>query len=325
MLYGVAVPRFHRPVCVSCGQQPFTNFHVQVYVRGYQRRPTSVTVSQPRLLFDGPRGAQIGLYSVSGGWLVYDTDAPQDRWQLFARNVVTGRAILLDSPQMEGQPSRFLHANSDGRTVVWQSWTRMHGQTVSVIRSYSLVTGRRQLLLSGGMGTDYFYGDPQIAGTHLIFVREPGSNQTSQLFLEDLATRHVRALTPRGQWNGEPFISGNIVAWMHGSLTVGHTHGLVVANLATGRRVALQHSSAQLPQVAAGRYVVFATDSPGASVQIYDAQTGQRQTIAAGKAPGFVPGPVEAGGGAALFQETEPCAASNGVCPSHFTLISLGP
>jgi hypothetical protein len=322
LVYGVAVPRFHRPVCVSCGQQPFTNFHVQVYLRDYQRRASSTTISQPRLLFDGPRGAQLGLRSISGSWLVYNTYTPQDRWQLIARNVFNGRAVLLDSPQMEGLPSRFLHASGDGRTVVWQSWTRVHRQDVSVIRSYTLATGSRRLLLSGGTGADYFWGYPQIAGNRLVLVKELGNTGTPQLFLEDLTTRHVRALTPRRQWNDEPFISGDIVVWRHGR----SSHGLVVANLATGRNMALKAWSAQLPRIVAGRYVLFATEYPRPRVQTYDALTGRRRTIAAGPdSRGLRPGSaVEAGGNAALFQIIKPCGSS---CPSQreFTLIRLGP
>jgi hypothetical protein len=325
VVYGVAVPRFHHPVCVSCGQKPFTNFRVQVYLRDYQRRSATVTVSRPRLLFDGPRGAQMRLDSLSGGWLVYDTYTPDDRWQLIARNVVNGRAILLDSPRMEGQPSRFLHAGSDGTTVVWQSWTTMHGHTVSVIRSYTLATGRRRLLLAGGTGADFFWGYPQIAGNRLVLVKEPGNRGMPQLFLEDLTTRHVRALTTRGPWNDEPFISRDIVVWRHGR----SSHGLVVANLATGRKVALKAWSAQLPRIVAGRYVLFATEYPRPRVQTYDALTGQRHTIAAGPdSRGLFPGSaVEAGGDAAVFQMIKPCGATNSPCLSQkrFTIIWLGP
>jgi hypothetical protein len=216
-----------------------------VYVRDYRRRSTSITVSKSRLLFDGPRGTQVAAFALAGGWLVYDTDTPRDQWRLYARNVDTGRVILLDSPAMERLPSRFLHASTDGRTVVWQSWTRLHGRTISVIRSYTLATGRRRLLLTGGSGTDYFYGYPQISGNHVIIEKVPGSHAASQLFLENLATRHIRALTPPGRQNSEPSISGEIVVWVHDSLTLGHSHGLVVANLTTGRREALKRSSSQ--------------------------------------------------------------------------------
>ncbi|HLJ68499.1 MAG TPA: hypothetical protein VKX16_14185 [Chloroflexota bacterium] len=330
VVYGAAVPRFHRPVCVSCGRPPFTKFDVRMYIRDYQRRSTSITVSEPRVLFDGPRGAQLVVYALVAGWLVYDSERPYDKWQLYTRNVDTGRAILLDSPKMEGLPSRFLGANTDGRTVVWQSWTRLRGRTMSVIRSFTLATGRRGLLLAGGSGIDYFDGDPEIAGNHLIFVREPGSNPGSQIFVKNLATGRVRALTPPGQSNFAPVISGNIVAWEHGSLTPGHAHGIVVANLATGRRVAVKRSSSQLPRVVGGRYVVFAPDYPTpypkGNVQVYDALTGRRRIIAVGPdAAGFVPNwTVEAGGDAALVEMDKPCSGSNGVCPTHFRLVPVG-
>lgn len=170
VVYGVAMTRFHRPVWVSCGQQPFTNFQVEVYVRDYQRRATSITVSQPRLLFHGPRGAQILLYSLSRNSLVYSIDTPQvrgqqDRWQLFARNVMAGRTILLDSSEMEGQQTSFRSASSDGMTVLWQSSRQIFGPTMLGVWSYSLATGRRQLLLSGGAGAGFSYSDSRIWGS----------------------------------------------------------------------------------------------------------------------------------------------------------------
>jgi hypothetical protein len=331
VVFGVATPRLHRSVCVSCGRKPFTNFHVQVYLRDYQRRPTSITVSRPRLLFEGASGAQIHLESLSGGWLVYDTDTLQNTWQLFARNVVTGRIILLDSSQMEGRHSRFSHASSDGNSVVWQSSSQIDGPAMPGFRFYTLATGRRWFVTSTATDAKYYYTSPQIAGNHLIMLKESRIRPTSQLFIENLTTREIHALTPPGQWNFEPFIVGNIVVWVHGSIALGHTHGLVVANLATGRRVALKHSSSQLSQIAAGRYVVFAPDyptpNPEGTVQVYDVLTGQRRTIASGPdASGFVPNwTLNTGGSAALVRMDKPCSAANSVCPTYFVLISLGP
>ncbi len=324
VIYGIAAPRFHRPVCVSCGQTPpFTNFRIHIYLRSYQRHSAAITLSQPRPLFVGPRGAQIALLSLARSWLVYETEALADQWHLFARNVVTGRVVLLDSPSAEGTPSRFLHGDSDGRTAVWQSWTRMHGQVISVIRSYTLATGRRQTLLSGGTGRDYFYGYPEVSGSRVILVREPGNGRTPQILSDGLTTHHRSFLTPPSQPNDEPAISGNIAAWVHGRLTVGHTHGLVLANLVTGRRVALRHSSAQLPRVVAGRYVIFAADYARADVQVYDARTGRRWTVAAGKSYGSEPGPIlEASGDMVLFQMIKPCIENR--CQRTFTLTSIG-
>jgi hypothetical protein len=234
------------------------------------------------------------------------------------RNVRTGRLIALDSPRREGTPSRFLHAGSDGRTVVWQSWTRIDGKTVSVIRSYSLLTGRRHLLLAGGSGPDYFYGYPEISGNRVVAVKELPEG-ASQLFVANVETGRTHALTPPHEANSEAAISGNIVVWMHGRLTVGHTRGLVVANLATGHRVALPHSSAQLPRIVAGRYVVFATDTGRTDVQVYDTLTGKRWTIS-GTAPAYS---VETGGHVVLFARANPCSAPNLACPGHMVLVAL--
>jgi hypothetical protein len=323
IVYGIASPRFHPPVCVSCGQTPFTTFHVQIYRRTYQIHPTSISLSPPRLLFTGPRGAQIILYSLAQGWLVYGADSPSNRWQLFARNIITGRIILLDSPAMEGLPNPFIHAGSDGRTVVWQSWARIQGQPTSVIRAYSLATGRRRLLLSGGRGTDYFYGYPQVSGNRVVLERESGNGGTPRILLDDLTTHHLRALTAAGQWNDEPAISGTVVAWVSGRLTIGHTHGVVVTNLATGRRIALKHSSAQLPRVTAGRSVVFATNDGHPSVQAFDVRTGTRRTLAAGSARRYPGELIAVSSQAVLFPVVGPCTTSSGTCLAHYTIMSL--
>lgn len=330
VIYGFAAPRIHRHTCVNCYQMPFTNFHVQIYIRDYQRRSTSITVSPQRLLFVGPRGAQIVLYSLSGGWLVYETYKQEAQWRLRARNVVTGRAILLDSSAMEGQYSRLFDAGSDGRTVVWQSSSQIFGPMRLGVRFYTFATGRRQFLPSPGTSSNYTYTSAQINGHRLILVKASRETSASQIVIENLTTHHIRVLTPPGQQNFEPYISGNIIVWVHGSISIGHTHGLVVANLATGRRVALKRSSSQLPRIAAGRYIVFATDylTPRLrnSVQVYDALSGQRRTFATDMVSGFSLGQaVEAGGDAALFRMTKQCSAANGVCPTRFTLISLGP
>jgi len=324
IVYGVSQPRFHRPVCVSCGQRPFAAFRVQMYVRDYAEGSSSITISRPRLLFEGPQGAQILAYSLVRGWLVYATVRTGDRWELVARNISHGNRVPLDSPSMEGLPSRFLNASTDGRTVVWQAWTKLHGRETSVIRSYSLTTRRRRLLLAGGHGQDYFYVPAQIAGTRLILEKD-SSGPSTQILLENLVTRHLRALTPPGQMNFEAFVSGDTLAWVHGQPTTDHVHGIVVANLATGRRVALKRSSAKLARIVEGRYVVFVTDYQRPSVQVYDTQTGRRWTVASGNAPGFSPSSwVETGGNSMLFAMTKPCG-SPGRCPAHLVLASLTP
>jgi len=325
LVYGVALPRMHPPTCVSCGDAPFSGFHMQVYMRLFQSGSGGIVVSQPRLLFTGPRGAQVALQSFHRGWLIYETYLPGDRWALFARNVISGRQILLDSPRQEGAPSRLLLAGSDGSAVVWQSWTHMGGKVVSVIRWYSLITGQRRLLLSGGTGQDYFYSDPQVSGDRLVYARE-FPDGTAQLFLEIMATGRTRALTPLHQTNREAAISGNVLVWMHGRLNIGHTHRLVVLNLANGHRLALPHSPAQRPRIAAGRYVVFGTDNERTSVQAYDTRTHQRRTLTAGRplvGPGSSGGQVEAGGHIVLYSILTVCGGVSFPCPGRFVLVAL--
>ncbi|MGH2444058.1 MAG: TolB family protein [Chloroflexota bacterium] len=324
VVYGVAVPRMHRPTCVSCGDTPFTNFHIQMFVRRLTYSPGGIQVSRQRPLFTGPRGEQIAVFALRRHWLVYLAYSQRQSWQLLARNVVTGRRILLDTSRREALPSLSAHAGTDGRTVVWQTWTTIQGKPASVIRSYSLITGKRHLLLSGGNGNPSSIGDPQISGNRMAFVQE-NYNQTSEIMLQNIRTGRVRSLTPANQVNYEPAISGNVLVWVHGRLSNGHTHGLVVADLATGRRVALPYSSSQLPQVANGRYVAFSTDKQHVSVQLYDARTGRRRVLAgpavAGR-PGSPVGNLAAGPRAILYYVLNPCSHPM-TCASHIVVTRM--
>jgi hypothetical protein len=325
VVYGVASPRMHAPTCVSCGDRPFTGFHLQIFIRSFRSGGNAIVVSQPRVLFTGPRGAQVAFLSFHHNWLIYETYLPGDRWTLLARNVVSGRQILLDSPQREGAASPLAHAGSDGSTVVWQSWTRVVGKTVSVIRSYSVIIGQRRLLISGGTGEDSFYTSPEVSGDRLVFTREYPDG-TAQLFLASMTTGRVRALTPLHQINREAAIARNVLVWVHGDISLGHTHGLVVENLATGHRVALPHSSTQLPRIAAGRYVAFATVYRTTSVEVYDTRTHQRRTITArapAVGPGSSGGQVEAGGHTVLYSLLASCGSTGALCPSRFMLVDL--
>jgi len=331
VVYGVASPRMytlphkHDPTCATCGGAQSTAFNMQIYIRLFQSGPGGIVVSQPRLLFTGPRGAQVAFMAFHHGWLIYETYSPGDRWTLFARNVVSGRHILLDSTRQEGTPSRFVNAGSDGRTVVWQGLKRMGGTVVSAIRSYSLLTGQRRLLISGGTGQEYFYGSPGVSGDRLVYERALPDG-TAQLFLEIMATGRTRALTPLHQLNGEAAISGNVVVWVHGSLAIGDSHGSVVLNLANGHRLALPHSPAQLPRIAAGRYVVFGTVDTRTSVQTYDTRTHQRRTLTAGRplvGPGSSNGQAEAGGHVVLYSILTICRGVSFPCPERFVLVAL--
>lgn len=324
VVYGVAYPRRHPPTCVSCGGKPFTHFRMHIYLRALHTGATGLRASSPRLLFTGPLGVQIALLSFRHGWLVYEPYL-SGQWSLFTRNIITGRQIALDSPQREGTPSVYVNADTDGASVVWQSWTAHGGTQESVIRSYSLVTGQRRLLVAGGNGQDFSYATPAVTGNRVVFVRQ-APDGTSRLFLEIVSKRLIRPLTPAHQPNSEPAISGNVVVWMHGRITVGHTHGLVVLDLANDRRIALPHSSAQLPRIADGRYVVFATDDGFTRVQVYDTRTGNRLTVAGPGASGqsVGNGEAETGGNLIVYSLSTPCASrGEALCTRRFAVVAL--
>jgi hypothetical protein len=63
VVYGVASPRMHAPTCVSCGDRPFTGFHLQIFIRSFRSGAKGIVVSHPWVLFTGLRGAQVTFLS----------------------------------------------------------------------------------------------------------------------------------------------------------------------------------------------------------------------------------------------------------------------
>lgn len=279
---------------------PFTHFHTRIFVVSLRSTGTSLVASAPRLLLAGPPGDTMTMWSIAGGWLVYSqysSSDPAGPWVLVARHVATGRLVVLDTPAREGVPSLVAQAASDGRTVVWQSWTQVHRQATSVVRSYDLVTGQRQVLVEGGAPNSWFYAWPGVSGRWVVFEKEQPRVQPtrSQIMLADIATHQVRPLTDAAAANSEPSISGDIVTWKVG-WRYENGQGVVIADLRTGMRHVLTAPNAEQPKVTAGRYVVFPLGNPG-RVQLYDARTGTRRTLAGPQPDGSQPGNIVVAGG----------------------------
>jgi len=186
------------PMHASDANNPFTNFHDRVFVVTLRAMGSGLAASTPRLIFTLPRGLTMTPWSINGGWLVYtqysSTD-PAGPWTLAARDIATGTVIALDSPAREGVPSAAAQAASDGRTVVWQSWTQADGRATSVIRSYDLTTGRRRLLAEGGSQDTWSYAWPGVSGQSVVFEKEMPDRQSprAQILLADLATGRAPA------------------------------------------------------------------------------------------------------------------------------------
>jgi len=291
------------PLHMRDANHPFTNFHDRIFTVNLRTTGLGLTASAPRLLFTQLRGLTMTPWSINGGWLVYtqysSTD-PAGPWTLVARDIATGKVIALDSSAREGVPSVAAQAASDGRTVIWQSWTQAQGGAASVIRSYDLTTGRRRLLAEGGSQDTWSYAWPGVSGHSVVFEKETRDGQLlrAQILPMDLVTGRVRPLTSGTTPNSEPSISGDVIVWKNGWRYEGG-QGVTIYNVRSGTQHVLAGSNVEQPKVTAGRYVIFPTGTPF-RVQLYDVQTQTSTILAAPQGDGTQPGNVVFAGGHAV-------------------------
>lgn len=285
VVYSVADPPTHPPVCVSCGDPPFTAFHNRFYVADVKRTGITLTISTPRLLFTEAQGVDDALYSDLGGWLVYlryhSTNAGQG-WELHARNIASGKDVVLDSPQIEGLPSMPQGASSDGHTVAWVSWTQGPGGGTCLIRTYNLSTGRVRIVARGGSPNSWAWKYASISGNRIAVQHDDYIHNRSRIDLLDLSTGRWTRLTDGTTYQSEPFISGNLVVWKNAA-SGDQGKGVWVDNLKTGKRLLLHGFDTESPHAFDGRYVAFpfskrANDRYEA-IRLYDTLTGQDRVV----------------------------------------------
>jgi len=299
LAYTLPDPLFH----ATSNDARFTAFVNGVFLVQLHTAGTRTTPSVARLLVTGPRGATITLWSLRNHWLVYSQynggDLSQP-WTLNARNAATGKTTVLDTPAQEGVPSMVSMASSDGHTVVWQSYARTQGATVSIIRSLDLTSGQRRIIAQGGAPNTWAYAWPSVSGRQVVFDKETPdqNNPHSQIFLYDLDTGVTRALTGANGANSEPSISGDLIVWKQGWRYVAG-HGITVYDLRTQTRTSIAAGGIEQPHATAGRYVIFPTDLPD-RVKLYDAQAGTTTTLARPLPDGYAPGNIVVAGGTAV-------------------------
>jgi len=302
----------------------FKNFVPRFFLVKLHNTATHIAASKPRLLFTGSRGMGIGLGSMLGGWLIYEEYTawynPGGPWRMLARNLLSGKQIVLDSRDREDMPSVTLPASSDGRTAVWQTFTVIGGRPTSIIRAYDFHTGRRRVLAQGGTPSKWEFGSPSVSGRSVIFERRTFATQQSQILLKDLRSGRIRTLTPPAGANTEPTISGSIAVWKQGW---GAGRAITVLNLLTGVRKIVNAPGVDFPQATAGRYVVFGELTGVVRDQIYDARTGREDTLFAPH-DGFATGGVtSAGGHTALYDIGRACGSPIFLCPGKLIVVAL--
>ena len=128
-----------------------THFHASLYLVSVSRAGGRLHVSGRRLLFVAPEDLQLVLGSLVGNWLTY-TEAPSNYtgspWTMLARNISTGKVLVLDTSRREGTNSINPPPYGDGASVVWQAFHQTGAQVTSVVRSYDLATHHQRLLES---------------------------------------------------------------------------------------------------------------------------------------------------------------------------------
>jgi len=257
-------------------------------------------------VFTGPKGDIISFQSVAGNWVVfeeYNDSYDGGPWAMMALNTVTRRVIALDSREREGVPSLSPIPHTDGKRVVWQSWTTNNGTITSVVRTYDLQSGKRQMVAEGGTIKGWSYFGASISGDRVIFSKQYPATELAQVMLANLKTGRVTALTPASKATSSPWISGDLAVWRVG-WNFSITKTIVVRTLRTGGQRTIPADNAQLPEIMLGRYVVFSTgySAKDERIHVYDAQTHKgRVLVGPGTwSQGRYPGGFFAVGGHAL-------------------------
>jgi hypothetical protein len=325
LIYQLSDPLIGPPDNPITGRH-FTNFHAVDYLVQLQLTKGRLIASRPKKLFRGPKGKMIGLGALLGGWLIYEQYESYNlasNWQIIARSITTGKAIVLDSRNREGVPSLTPIPHGDGRLVAWQSWTQHHGQPTSVIRTYNLLTGQRRLILEGGSPTTWAYIGVRISGPRLVIEKDFYRTQHAQVLLANLTTGRVRALTPATGAASEPNIGGEIATWKVG-WRFSNGSGIVVANLRTGMRTLIHAYNAEIPQVVANRYVVFPAGS-NTHIELYDTYTHITSTLVPfkDKAGYGVGDDIRVGGHVVSYTQGKQCGSPTFTCPGRLVLAWL--
>jgi beta propeller repeat protein len=164
------------------------------------------------------------------------------------------------------------------------AWERLDlASRTQRILVYDARTGRTTRIPPGAAGVSQDL-QPAISGDRVVFERvtDPGggAGHVTEVMLYDLSTGKLEALNPRaGSTQGEPDISGDMVAWL--DATDG-TARLVYEDLATGRvvRVTGERARPNWPRVSGSR-IVWQDSRYGDQSDIYeyDLRTGEEKRV----------------------------------------------
>ena len=175
----------------------------------------------------------------SAEWLAWLTNLPDgSRWKVFAKNLMTGREILVDQ-QEDTRTVTFLGTDlaiSDHR-LVWSSIRKAaDGSNKSVVTLIDLSTGEKKNLAEVNEPEEGL-GLVDIDGDRVVWSKgsSTGGINKANVYLFDLSQEKLFQVTDDDISSG-PTINGDWMAWRQG---FGETGPIVIYNLKTGERFRL--------------------------------------------------------------------------------------
>lgn len=158
----------------SCAAPPviFSKFHVRFYATHLRVANGRLVASTPTVIFSEAEGWNVSIYADLDGWVVYDRYHAYELnggsdWQLIARNIATGRRVVVDDPAIEGVAFNPQEARSDGRTVVFTAYAQRPGGAQPVVEAYDLATGKRTVVTEGDAFNHWSYFGPTVSGNEI--------------------------------------------------------------------------------------------------------------------------------------------------------------
>jgi hypothetical protein len=188
----------------------------------------------------GPQGTMTGM-DVSGEWLVWQTHSGWGvDWILYARNLITGEEILIDSAEQAGVPvPGGAYAAVSGDTLVWAALRKEGDDFVYYVKVYDLSLHQTSIITSAIMPDTVGYVN--IDGERMVWSRGSTAGEVNQanVFMYNLATQEYTQLSYDGR-SGQPRIQGDYVAWRQGFADMGP---IVIYNWKTDEGIKLSRPS----------------------------------------------------------------------------------
>lgn len=177
----------------------------------------------------------IDTLAASQDWLSWDTHLENGNgWQLFARNLKTGKEILVDRQEDTGYNSlRGPYTALSGNLLVW-STVRINaaGEKKGTVMLIDLDKGIKKILAEDPSN---FFGFVGIDHERVVWSKGQFDSNEVNVYMHDLATGKTTQLTDDDR-SYQPQIRGEWVVWRHGFGQIGP---ISILNLKTGERMQL--------------------------------------------------------------------------------------